>query len=627
MKSSCKSHRLSLRISRSLLAGCVIALALGVGGSACSDDDDSGPPDWSLGTLVRWVDDGLLAELDAPYGTLRVLRVQGSHYEMGYQYAYLLQAEIQSIWDNIFGPLIGEEFDMDPELATDLFNGLMDQAWNHTLPHTSQDFLDELEGARAGARDAGHPDPDHLVDILRRVMMLVDTSQANDFGGDIGPMTRFFTNGYSAGFAAFYGLTSAGEPLDGESFAQAEAMEGRYAPPHLVERLMQRFAIPSCSYFAAWGSRTADGRQIASRVLDFDADIGLGNYALVTIFVPEGGAAFASIGYVGMLSTFAGLNEHGLALSAVGSSGVIDRLGTQSISMKGREALEFAVDLDDGLPLLTGTLEDGVVRAPSVGTVAMLAWGDPAGGGANAEAAATEFNGAYASLYRFGPAPTCGEAAYLFEYDVAGHLAAEYNHEDHPDMANLEEDTYEIGKDGAIRTFLLDQNQEFVYDATSGELIDDPNGEPFRVGYPLPCAVFRADPAMNYVVRLYQTASNGPARDSDRILMHLSGAYKNRHIPQYYMLDAYERGVAYEWEGQEVIPSSGGVARPIGVEEAKNIISVVAMDSANTFSAIYDTTNLVIYVAYESGAGETWTRAADNEYVELRLLDLLPAKR
>ena len=61
---------------------------------------------------------------------------------------------------------------------------------------------------------------------------------------------------------------------------------------------------------------------------------------------------------------------------------------------------------------------------------------------------------------------------------MAGHLAAEYNHEDHPDMANLEEDAYEIGKDGSIRTFLVDQNQEFVYDATSGELIDDPNGDP-----------------------------------------------------------------------------------------------------------------------------------------------------
>jgi hypothetical protein len=604
-----------------------LLVALGLVAAACSDDDDSGPPDWNVGTLVRWVDDGLLAELDAPYGTLRIVRVQGSHYDMGYQYAYLLHAEIQGIWDNIFGPLIGEEFGMDPELAIDIFNGIMDQAWNHTLPHTSQDFLDELEGARDGAEDAGHADPDGLVDILRRVMMLVDTSQANEFGGDVGTMTRFFTNGYSAGFAAFYGLASAADPMDGESFAEREAIEGRFAPPHLVEQLMQRFAVPSCSFFAAWGPRTVDGRQIASRVLDFSADIGLVDYALVTVFVPEGGAAYATIGYVGMLSTFAGMNEHGLALSAVGSSSAVDRLNTQSISMKAREALEFAEDLDDGLPMLTGSLEDGVTRAPSVGTVAMLAWGDPTGGGAMAEAAATEFNGAYASLYRFGASPACGEAAYLFEYDVSGQLSAEYNHVDHPDMANLEEDAYEIGKDGAIRTFLVDQNQEFVYDATSGELIDDPDGLPYRVGYPLPCAVFRADPAMNFLVRRYQVASNGPARDSTRILMHLAGAYKNRHIPQYYMLDAYERGVAFEWEGVEVIPSSGQVPRPIGVEEAKNIISVVAMDQANTFNAIYDTTNLVIYVAYESGRGAAWTKAADNEYVELRLADLLPANR
>lgn len=611
------------RLGLAFVLGALVAI-LGQGAIGCGDDDSAPtPPDWTVGTLVSWVNDGVLAELDAPYGRLRILRLVGTHYDMGYQYGYLMADEVQSIWDTIFGPLIGEEFGMDPELAIDIFNQIMDQAWNHVLPHTSQDFLDELEGARDGAQDVGHPDPDHIVDILRRVMMLVDTSQAEDFGSDVGAMTRFFSKGYSAGFATYYGLAQLMDVRQHPQYAQEQALVGRFAPPHLVENLLQRFAIPSCSFFAAWGDRTSDGRQIASRVLDFDADMGLADYALVTVFVPTGRAAYATIGYVGMLSTFAGMNEHGVALSAVGSSSTVDRLATQSISMKGREALEFAQSLDDGLPLLVGSTDDGVVRAPSVGTVAMLAWGDPAGGGAGAEAAATEFNGAFASLYRFGPAPSCGEEAFLYEFDREGRLLQSYNHRDHPGQANLEEDTYEIAKDGSIRTFLVDANQAFVYDATSGELIDDPQGEPYQVGYPLPCAVYRADSAMNYLVRQYQTASNGPARDSDRILMHLSGAYKNRHLPQFLMLDSYERGVAYLREEIEVIPDNGGVPRPVGVAEAKAIIAEVAMARANTFSVIYDTTNLVLYVAYESGRGEAWTRAADNEYVELRLADLL----
>lgn len=601
----------------------VLALAGGVVG--CSDDDGDRPPTWTVGVVKDWVDQGVLAEVEAPYGTVRILRLQGTHYEMGYQYGYLMADQVEDIWETIFGPLIGEEFDMDPELAIDLFNTLMDQAWGHVEPHTSQDFLDELEGVRAGAADAGHPDPDFIVDALRRVMMLVDVSQAEEFGSDVGTMTRFFNNGYSTGFAEHFGLAEAG--VDLELRNRQQATDGRFVPGYLQERLMARFAIPACSFFAAWGERTTDGRQLASRVLDFDADMGLADYALITVFVPEGATAYVTIGYVGMLSTFAGMSERGIALSAVGSSSVLDRLETQSISMKGREALEHSQNLDEALEVLTGTLDDGRVRAPSIGTVAMLAYGDPEGGGAGAEAAASEFNGVHASLYRHGPAPDCDQAAWLYEFDQQGQLAATYNHVDHPEQANLEQDAYEIGKEGEIRTFLVDQNQEFVYDATTGELIEDPDGEPYPVGYRLPCAVYRADPALNYVVRRYQTASNGPARDSDDILMHRAGAYRNRYLPHYDALLALEQGVAYEWEESEVFPDNGGEPAPLGVEEAKALVSVVAMDRANTFSVVYDTTNLVLYVAYESGRGDDWVRAADNEYLELHLADLLPEER
>jgi hypothetical protein len=283
--------------------------------------------------------------------------------------------------------------------------------------------------------------------------------------------------------------------------------------------------------------------------------------------------------------------------------------------------------MEDTMPYLSGEVGDGLIRAPSIGTVVMVSYGDPAGQGVAAEGAVSEFNGVFASAYRYGPAPTCEESAFLYEFDEAGELAATYNHVEHPDMANLEGDAYEIDRDGNIRTFLVDMNQEFVYDATSGQLVDDASGLPYPVGFPYPCALYRADPAMNLLVRRYQTASNGPA-DPDRtnILMHMSGAYRNRHKPQGDMIDAYYNGTRFEWEGVEVIPDTG-TRQTIGIEEAKDIIWVVAMESANTFSVIYDTTNLVLHVAYESGTGATWKRAADNEYLAIDLADLLPVER
>lgn len=599
-------------------------LAVVAGGAACGDDD-SNPPEWTVGEVVDWVDQGVLAEVEAPYGTVKILRVQGSHYQMGYQYGYLLADDLQDAWDTVFKPLIGEELGMDPDLAVDMFAGIADQAWNHGLPHIPQDFLDELDGVLAGATDAGHPDPQFIMDMLRRTMMLVDTSQAEAFGSDIGPMTRFFTDGYSEGFGEFFQIAEA--DVDFEMMEQRLALDGIYAPKPYRDRLLRLFGVPTCSFFSVWGDHTEDGRQLASRVLDFTSDAGLGTIPLITVFVPDGGAAHVSIGYVGMLSVLSGINEYGLAISAVGSSSSLDRLKTESISLKAREVLEHAHNLDQGLPLLTGSADDGIVRAPSVGTVAMLTYGDPEGGGAGAEAGVTEFNGVYASLYRTGPAPSCDESAYLYEFDQAGNLADTFNHVDDPMQANLEGDTFEIDKEGNIRTFLVDASQEFVYDATSGQLIDDPAGEPYRVGYPLPCGVYRADPAMNYVVRRYQTASNGPARDSDHILMHLANAYRKRHISQYNAITALRGGTAFEWEGVEVFPDNGGAERKIGVEEALDLIWVAADDDDNTYSVLYDTTNLVIYVAYESGTGATWTPAQDNEYLTLRLADLLPAKR
>lgn len=604
----------------------ILLAAVGLTGSACGDDDSDAPPTLKVGHVVAYTGKGVLADVEAPYGSLSLVRLQGTHYEMGYQYGYLLHDRVWSIWNTVFGPLITEELGVAPELAYDMFNSLMDSAWNHVEPYTSQDFLDELEGARQGAEDAGDLDPEGVVDILRRVMMLVDTSQANDVGGDVGTMTRFFSRGYSQGFADYFS-NAAGPMEDLDLRDQRLAMDGRYAPGYLLSRISSRITAPACSFFAVWGDWTEDGRQIGSRVLDFDADIGLADFGLITVFVPDGAAAYVTVGYVGMLSTLAGLSERGIALSAVGSESSLDRLSTESISLKGREVLEFAQGVDDGITLLAGSSDDGAVHAPSVGTVAGILYGDPEGGGAGAEAVASEFNGVFASAYRHGPAPSCDESASLYEFDFEGRLAASYTHETDPDMANLEEEAYEIDKSGNIRTFLVDANQEFVYDATTGELIDDPSGEPFPVGPVLPCAVYRADPALNMVVRRYQTASNGPARDSDNILMHTAGAYRNRYKPHYDALLALRQGTRFEWEGEEIFPDNGGTARKVGVEEAKAIVRVVAMDHANTFAVIYDTTNLVLYVAYESGTGDAWRRAADNEYLELRLSDLLPEHR
>lgn len=605
------------------LGACGLAVTLLLT-SACRDDgsnaNNNNPPDWTVGTVLNWVDNGVLAEVQAPYGPVKILRVQGTHYDMGFQYGYLLQAEIQAIWDTLFGPLIGDELGLDPELAIGLFNTLMDQAWDHALPFTPQKYLDELDGVADGALAAGHANPQEISDIVRRIMMLVDTSQAEAFG-DLGPMQSFFNSGFSERAQEYYAEAA----VDLEGFEQRQAMNGIYVPTPFREALAKLSPKPACSFFAAWGDRT-DGRQIATRVLDWSADMGLADYAMITVFVPEGGVANVTIGYVGMLSSFAGMNEAGVALSAIGSSSALDRLKTQSISIRGRELLETAEDLDGAIAQFSGDINSTEVVAPSVGTVAGMFYGDPAGGGAAAEGAVTEFNGIFASVYRYGAYPECGEAAWLYEFAQDGTTANEWNHIDDPELVNLESEACEIDATGMVRTFEVDANQEFVHDATTGRLIDDPAGEPFPVGTVYPCSVYRADPAMAYGVRRWQTAANGPQRDNDNKLMHMSGVFLSRHKPQGDMISAYYNGTSYDALGGEVIPDNGGQRTLIGVEEAKDIVYVVGMTNSNVFAVVYDTTNLVLHVAYESGTGDNWSRAADNEYYEFHLADLIPQR-
>ncbi len=604
------------------LLGWALVVSFAVSQPSCSleelDNPLDQPPPWSVGSVVAWVDKGVLAEVEAPYGPVKIVRLEGSHYDMGYQYGYLLGDSITSLWDQVMIPYLADMLGLGAPLVEIVFPALMDEAWKHMLPFTPQIYLDELEGVEAGAAAAGHPDPARVAYAVRQVMLLADLSQSDELGDDLGPFEDLVTRGYSEGFAEYFGLSAArsrdldersphigGQCLDlGPGFCSARS--------HLMK---------TCSFFSVWGDRT-DGRQLASRMLDWDRDIGLNEFRLLTVFVPDDGIAHVTIGYVGFIGALAGMSEAGLAISHVGSTSIHERLTAEPGTLKSREILEFGQSLDDGVAYLSNQVDDGLSRPGTIGANAMLAFGDPQGNGAGAEAATVETTGIFSSAFRYGPYPSCSEAAHLYEIGVDGELSNTWSAADSPDIANFEADAFEIDADGHQRLFEVDQNGDFVRDE-NGWLVDDPAGLPFPLGKPIPCALFRGDEALAHGVRKYQKASNGPQGGSEHKLMHLSGSYRERYLSQHDMIDAYYRGESFEWEGTMVIPDNDGQKVPIGVAEAKIIAQVAAMNS-NVFSVIYDTTNLVVHVAYESGTGDEWIRAADNDYLEVSLSELLP---
>lgn len=612
----------ALRSLRPFASSAILAAAFAC--VACSSDSspaqtESGPPSWSVGEVVRWKGAGVLAKVQAPYGTVQIVRLAGSHYDMGFQYGYLLHDDILQLWKKVFVPYVATQAGMGEGVVEIVFNSLLDEAWKHMLPFTPQAYLDELRGVEEGAAAAGVEKPADIANAVRHVMLLAELSQSAQMDGSIETLQDYVVQGHSKAFADYFGLTASRNADIRQQVCQAPIS----SDPE-VEFLNRLGNVPlltrTCSYFSVWGDRT-DGRQLATRLLDWDKDIGLQDFRLITVFEPTGGTPHMSIGYVGFLGALAGMSANGVAIGHVGASSVHERLDAEPGTLKSREILEHAKSLDDGFRYFANSVEDGKSRPGTIGANAMVVFGDPAGHGAGAEGIAAETTGIFSSAFRYGPSPKCGEEAFLVEIGVDGTQAHQWSHTSDPQIVNLEGDAFEVDVDAKVRTFQVDGNGDFVRDA-NGELTDDPAGKPYRVGQRIPCALFRGDEGMAYGVRKYQLAANGPQGTSERKLMHRSGTYQGRYAPQHDMITAYYEGKSFTWEGATVIPDNGGVRVPIGPEEAKRIAKVVAM-SGNVFSVIYDTTNLVVHVAYESGTGDTWKKASDNEYLELQMKDLL----
>ena len=586
------------------------------------DDDDDAVANWVLGEIVDTEGPGVLATMDAPWGEdLWLIRVEGSHYEMGYQYGRLFAPHIEELWWTYMG-VIGEEMGEVPAEEADLIlGGVLDLAWEHFEPNVPDSFLDEFAGVADGLVAGGveyGEGPEDVAKIPIRIVTLIDLAMSSQLDFEnIGGFFSFLQDGYSARLLEYYGMDAA----TGE-------------PPEDIEELMTAFEawgemqgddkfkgpMLNCSYFAAWGDRTVDGGLYMTRNMDFTTDSGLNKHGSVAVFVPDDGVAHASISWIGAnFGVLAGISEAGIAVSAVGASSPFERARTEPQILKAREALGSAVDLETAMPFMSNTVADGIVRAPTIGYNALVSWGDPEGGGANAQSAILETNGLEIGVFHHHT--DCSVEESLVQFDHAGDVAFTWTPDDHPEWVNREADAREIDGEGNVRHFMHD-GTDFVMDGGNYIEVAGPDeGQPLQTGYPLDCAIYRGDEAMNYGVRIHQTAANGPANGGTGVMVH-SGSYEERYWPMREMTMAYAGGTAYSWEGEEVIPDHGGTPVLVGLDEAEAISRVAAMDS-NVYNVVYDTTNLVIRLSYESGSGDTWLPASEQPpFLEIDLHDL-----
>ncbi|MBN2800381.1 MAG: hypothetical protein JXX28_14675 [Deltaproteobacteria bacterium] len=595
-----------------------LALGLALAAVSCNKTvEDSGdpspqPPAWRLGEVLDTEGPAVFAKTTGSWGgDLYLLRLQGTHYEMGYQHGRLVGVELMEMWWTYMAALGAEMNITDPVVVDTILGNLLDQAWEQYGPNTPQIFLDELQGMADGMAAEGLSYGDSEADLVllpQRLITLMDLAMSSQLDpSDLSGIATFLQSGYTAALLDYYG-----EAPPALTPRMAEAMDTiRAAKP--TGNLMGPGL--NCSYYAAWGPRTQDGSMIVTRNMDFAADTGMDKYAMITVFVPDQGVPYASISWLGAATgALAGISAEGITVSAVGASSPLERIKTEPALFRAREVLEFAHNLDEAKPYLYNTVGDGLTRAPTIGYNALLTWGDPRGAGAGAEAIIVEHNGLSIGAYHHHS--DCSVDTELVRFDLEG-TSTTHTAQTDPELVNTEAEAKEIDALAQIRTFAHD-GTDYLRDE-SGRYIDDPAGVPLQTGRPMDCAVYRGDEAMAYGVRMHQTACGGPADGGDDVMID-GGSYKYRYTPMRLLTEAWETGSALEWKGEELVPA--GAPTLIGLDEGELVSRTAAMGS-NVWDVVYDATKLKIRVSYESGTGEGWTAAsAQPPFMEIDLDDL-----
>jgi len=109
----------------------------------------------------------------------------------------------------------------------------------------------------------------------------------------------------------------------------------------------------SCCGFIAFGPATDDGRLIQLRNLDWGSDIlRPQTRTILLIHEPTGGARYLSLGFIGLVGSVSGINEHGISLTEIGSKTADKSRAGIPMPLMLERILAEAKTLDDALRIM-----------------------------------------------------------------------------------------------------------------------------------------------------------------------------------------------------------------------------------------------------------------------------------
>jgi hypothetical protein len=107
--------------------------------------------------------------------------------------------------------------------------------------------------------------------------------------------------------------------------------------------------------FGVWGSRTEDNRLFSGRNLDWDKDLGINKYKIITVHHPPSGNAHATVGFGGLWGALTGFSEKGLTVHEANLESSSDSFRGFPWVLRLRHVMSYANTLEEGLNIMLST--------------------------------------------------------------------------------------------------------------------------------------------------------------------------------------------------------------------------------------------------------------------------------
>src|SRR5690606_32608468 len=120
---------------------------------------------------------------------------------------------------------------------------------------------------------------------------------------------------------------------------------------HDIGHALQALMLVGRSSFAAWGSKTEDGKLRIGGNLDFSAGDSLAKDNLIAFITPTDRYQFISVTWAGMMGVVSGMNNQGLTVTINAGKSDIPWVAKTPISILTREILQYASTIEEAVEI------------------------------------------------------------------------------------------------------------------------------------------------------------------------------------------------------------------------------------------------------------------------------------